>query len=101
MLYPEVKEINVHVQTVCTRPSPPPILEGFGTNDAVARVSAVLPVTQLSSYVHCGPSSEAPAQTRKGVHPDDECACPPDEDVLAMLTSYCTCVYDAYCCSSL
>jgi len=31
MSYPEVGEINVHVQTVCTRPSPPPILEGVGT----------------------------------------------------------------------
>jgi len=23
--------INTHVQTVCTRPSPPPILKGLGT----------------------------------------------------------------------
>ena len=30
MSYPEVGEINVHVQTVCTRLSPPPILEGLG-----------------------------------------------------------------------
>jgi len=30
MFYPEVGEINAHAQTVCTRPSPPPILEGLG-----------------------------------------------------------------------
>jgi len=27
----EVGEINTHAQTVCTRSSPPPILEGLGT----------------------------------------------------------------------
>jgi len=27
----QIEEINMHVQTVCTRPSPPPILEGLGT----------------------------------------------------------------------
>ena len=31
MFYPKVGEINVHAQTVYTRPSPPPILEGLGT----------------------------------------------------------------------
>ena len=31
MFYPEVGEINAHVQTVCTRRSPPLILEGLGT----------------------------------------------------------------------
>jgi len=27
---PEFGEINMHTQTVCTRSSPPPILEGLG-----------------------------------------------------------------------
>ena len=31
MFSPEVGEINTHVQTVCTRPSPLPILESLGT----------------------------------------------------------------------
>jgi len=31
MFPPEVGEINVHAQTVYTRPSPPPILENLGT----------------------------------------------------------------------
>ena len=59
----------------------------------MARVFEVLLVMQLNSYVHWGPSSEAPAQTGKGLHPDDECACPSEEDVPAMLISYCTCVH--------
>ena len=41
---------------------------------------------QLSSFVQWGPSSEAPVQTVRDPHPDDECACPPEG--VAMLTSY-------------
>jgi len=38
MFYPEVGEVNMHAQTVCTRPSPPPILEGLGTRLCVVHV---------------------------------------------------------------
>ena len=38
MFYLEVGEVNMHAQTVCSRLSPLPILEGLGTRLCVVHV---------------------------------------------------------------